>query len=230
MRRKGPLITLLVGLGVALVLILLDVSANSHQGSKDAANNKTAAGKTATPTNATKTTAPPTAPPTTAPPLAPTAYVGATVGGGAGIAIAVNNGKAVAYLCDGKKIESWLQGTAVNGSLSLTGTHGGTLTGTFDATKSAGTVVVDGKQWTFSVPSVHPPSGLYRSTARVRNAALTAGWVVTPGGQQFGIFDLGSDGPVGAPTLTTSDNGTGTATIDGETVTAVAVDGSQPLS
>ena len=63
------------------------------------------------------TTAPATAAAATAAkPAAPTGpqvtYAGKVGGGRASIAIAVKDGKAIAYLCDGQTAEAWLQGTA----------------------------------------------------------------------------------------------------------------------
>ena len=58
-------------------------------------------------------------------------YAGKVTGGKATIAIAVKDGKAVAYLCDGKKTEAWLRGTAVDGELALSGPDEATLSGSY---------------------------------------------------------------------------------------------------
>ena len=43
------------------------------------------------------------------------------------IAIAVKDGKAIAYVCDGKKIEAWLDGTLQGDTLALTGKGGASV-------------------------------------------------------------------------------------------------------
>ena len=45
-------------------------------------------------------------------------WAGDVDGGEATIAISVNDGVAIAYLCDGKRVEAWLQGTAADGKLT----------------------------------------------------------------------------------------------------------------
>jgi hypothetical protein len=135
----------------------------------------------------------------------------------------VHHGTAISYLCDGRRIEAWLRGTAADGKLNLTGPHGASLTGTYAKGLAAGFVTANGRRLTFAVPQVHPPSGLYRATAKIRNARVVAGWIVLPGGAQVGVVD--TDGtPAPAPRLDTS---TGRAEIDGTPVTARPVDDSE---
>jgi hypothetical protein len=85
-----------------------------------------------------------------------------------------------------------------------------------------GTVRATGKEWTFSVKTVAPPSGLYRATTNVRNAQLVGGWIILDSGQQVGLVKLG-DSTIPAPPLDTE---TKTATVAGATVTVAALDGS----
>jgi hypothetical protein len=217
MKHKGPIITLLAGLLVAGVLFVLNVDL-----SNDAARNA-AARNAAANTTATASSAPPTQAPTKQAP-APTksaaaddksTYAGTVDGGAAGLAIAISNGKALAYVCDGKRVEAWLSGTAQNGELALTGKKG-SLSATYANGVATGTVKAGTKTWHFTIKIAAPPSGLYRTAANVRSQ-LDASWAVVPpqdglqGVQQFGLKTdkRGEVGP--APQINTSNNTVNTA-------------------
>ena len=86
-------------------------------------------------------------------------------------------------------VEAWFQGTAAGGRLVMTGKNGARLNATYYAKKANGDVVADGFHYTFSVPVVHKPSGLYRATADVRGATINAGWIVLPDGTQIGSLE-----------------------------------------
>ena len=122
-------------------------------------------------------------------------------GGAATIAIAVKDGVAIAYLCDGKKIEAWLQGTAAAGKLALTGANGSTLTGTFGGGKATGKIVASGKTWTFTAPTAQPPGGLYRTAQFVSSAKVVCGWIVLADGRQVGVCTPDGKEPEPAPRL-----------------------------
>jgi serine/threonine-protein kinase len=218
MKLKSPHITLLVGLVLAIVLLILSANAaRQAPGYGYSASNNTPTTAAA----ATTAAAPTTAPATTAPAVLGQATFAARVDGGTStVGIAVHNGQAIAYLCDGKKIEAWLQGTAAGGQLTMTGKNGASLTGTYTTTGATGQVNAAGKTWTFKAPPVSKPSGLYRATAVIRNAKIVGGWIILADGTQVGIVT--SNGvPTTAPMLDTT---TLTATVDGSTVTAAAVD------
>lgn len=226
MKVKGPLITLSAGVAVAVVLFALSVSARRGDPPPDpTAGAQQAATVAPTGTPAATATTTPEVPPTTKAPDGPTdgTYAGGVDGGGGSMAIAMEDGKAIAYLCDGKRVEAWMQGTATGGQLTLSGKNG-TGTVTLDATKATGTVSAGGRTWTFTVKPVAAPSGLYRSTATVRSAQAVGGWIVLPDGTQVGILSVGGQ-PTEAPPLNT---GTRTATVDGITLTAVPVTGTPP--
>jgi serine/threonine-protein kinase len=148
-------------------------------------------------------------------------FAGTVDGSAATLAIAIKDGKAVAYLCDGKTAEAWLKGTATSGQLNLTGASEAKLTGTFGENTAAGDVSAAGKQFTFSIKPVTEPSGLYRSTANVRNAQLVGGWIVLPNGKQVGLAKLDGNTIAVPPLDTTSKS----ATVDGVTVSAGRLDG-----
>jgi serine/threonine-protein kinase len=149
-------------------------------------------------------------------------YAGKVNEGNASIAIAVKDGKAVAYFCDGRTAEAWLQGTFAAGKLTLTGEKNSSLTATVANGTAAGSVTAAGKTFAFSVKNVAPPSGLYRAASNVNNAKLVGGWIVLPDGSQVGLATVGESTVVPGAI----DTSTGTATVGSSTVTATKLDGS----
>src|SRR4051812_966790 len=219
MKVKGPIITLAAGVALAAVLMVVNLSVTKKS------NNNAEIGNPAAVT-ATATAAPTVAPSASAaPPVAvgtQDTYAGNVTGGGATIAIAVKDGKAVAYLCDGKTGEAWMQGTLTAGKLSLSGEKNSTLTGTVANGTAAGDIKAAGRQFTFSVKTVAPPSGLYRATATVRNAKVVGGWIVLPDGTQTGLATVDAATVIPGPINLTN----GTASVGSDTVTASKLDGS----
>jgi serine/threonine-protein kinase len=235
MKFKAPIITLGAGLVVAGVLYALNVDLTN-----DVARNNASA--TQTPTTASSQTVtkaaeppPPSAAPSSAP--APAAgngngngnaaqqgtvtYAGAVDSGAASLGIVVNNGKAIAYVCDGKAAEAWLDGSMANGVISLKSPKG-SLTGTYANGQVKGTVTAGSKTWGFTIKAVAPPSGLYRSQSSLRNK-LDASWVLLPNGVQVGVENDG-----GTPKPARSfDVNTKTANVDG---TSIPVEASSPAT
>jgi hypothetical protein len=234
MKRNGPLITLLVGIGVAAVLFLLSLQATRTGNA--AARPAVAAGlqASASPDPVGAVAVPEDAqiaPASQAPTPAkldkqPLAQVATPDGTWAGylklgtLALSIKDGKAIAYFCDGKKAEAWLKGTAQNGRLDLTGKNGAVLAGTVDKDHAKGKVTVGGRPSDFTVKAVSKPSGLYRAAADVRGAKIVGGWIVLKDGTQVGLATVG--GRVTTPSDV--DVTTGRATVDGSTVTAVPAD------
>jgi serine/threonine-protein kinase len=226
MRRHGPLLTLLTGLVLAVVLTALSIGASRNDAAKQQTTAQNAANTTVAPSTPASTAPATTAAPTPVPPLVTATWAGSVDGGAASIAITARSGGAVAYLCDGKRVEAWLLGSAVGGKLSLTGKNNANLTGTFGNGVATGTLSAGGKQWTFKVPVVTAPSGLYRASATVRNAKVVGGWIVLPNGNQVGVVNR-----AGVPEpATTLDVTSRSAVVDGTPVTAYAVDGTAPLN
>jgi hypothetical protein len=229
-KRKGPLITLAAGLALAAVLMVMNLSVTRSKGAVAEAADTVAS--TAV-TTAPATTAPAAPAAASAPPPGGAAspepgpgsqitYAGYVNGDGATVAIALTDGKAIAYLCDGSSTEAWLQGTASGGSLDLTGPGEAKLTGTYRKGVATGNISAAGRQYPFSAKPVAPPSGLYRASANVRNAQLIGGWIVLANGKQVGLVQLGAT-RFSAPPL---DTATRTAIVEGATVTVAAIDGS----
>ncbi len=220
MKHKGPILTLVAGVAIAAVLLVLNLNATAKRDA--AASAEVPAGARLTPTPTPTATVSVAAPVTVTGPANAT-YAGNVNAGGGSVAIVVKGAQAIAYFCDGKKIEAWLQGTAVNGRLDM---HGGSGSATASlsasyATKGArGEVSARGGHWSFAVASVKPPSGLYRSAAKVRAAEVVGGWIVLADGRQVGMLNRGtSEEP--APLLDLTALST---VIDGTTVAVNPID------
>lgn len=159
-------------------------------------------------------------------------YVAKVNGGGAAVAISVSGTKAVAYLCNGGAVASWLRGTVSNGKLNLTGKNGAHLSLDYRKADAAGSITTDGNHYTFSAPLVHRVSslhrqpGLYEATAMVHGVMIKAGWIVLQDGSQIGSVEYDPDSAIPptaeAPVLNLA---TGTAQYDGVTLVASLISG-----
>lgn len=216
MKLKGPTITLLAGALLAGGLLAASISSNSGGDPVDVAAATTPVATTPAPTTPAQTTAPPAAK------LVNATWAGRVKGGGASVAIVAHEGVAIAYVCDGGRVEAWLKGTAKDGELVLKGKGKSRLVGSFGNGRAKGAVwAVDDTRWTFDVATAKKPSGLYRSTRTVRSATVDAGWIVLPDGTQVGVFTTDGRDPEPAPKL---DTASGTATVDGAELEATPID------
>lgn len=216
MRTKGPLLTLLAVVVLALILLAVNLTTKT-----DGASSPTAGSSTAAPA-APAQAAPPAAPPADAgtPIPAQAKYTGKTSGrkaGEASVAVAVKDGRASAYLCDGKTLEAWLNGPVQGSSVTLTGKNGSTLTGSYTDGRLSGNVTVGGLSWAFSATPSKSPAGVYRA----RKGTADAGWIVYPDGSQTGVQNVGGQASP-APAL---DPASGSAVLGGETVPVQTIDG-----
>ena len=232
MRRNTPLITLLTGAALGVVLLVASMLADPS--GKPASYSAAAAAATSAPPAATETApaAPsspaPAAPSPTAVTTAPVkaTYAGRVGGGGGSVAVSIHGSQAIAYVCNGSTVEAWFKGTAVNGVLIMTGKNHSHFSAIYDFGKVTGDVLAHGTDYSFSVPVVTKPSGLYRATAVVRGATIKAGWIVLSDGTQVGSLEPASDSSAPsaneAPVL---DVTTGTARAGDLVLHAVPVDG-----
>jgi hypothetical protein len=206
---------LLAGVVLAVVVGVLDVRANSGE---EAAPSPAAA--TTQPTGSATPTesAAPSASPVDVPARAN--YAGRTKGRKATVAIAVRDGRAIAYVCDGVRAEAWLVGRATNGKLTLSSEVGDRLTARLGDGKATGRVVLGAQKWSFTIPTVVAPNGLYRANATVGGVRFRGGWIVLPDGQTGVATGDGDPGP--APPL---DPDAGAVTIDGTQVPVAQVSG-----
>jgi hypothetical protein len=206
--HRGPLLTLLAVAGLAAVLLGVNVA------------REPAPAPVAAPT-VVPAPAPTEASPTTQPLPAEVAYAGRTAGNEATIAIAMKDGRAVAYLCDGKKIEAWLEGTVEGSTLSLEGPDGAAATGEVADGAVFGEATAKGKQWPYSAALATPPAGTYRGSVSVAGVQKRIGWNVLPDGSVTGIV---SD-PNGAAPAPPLDPAGRTASLDGVPVDVELVTG-----
>lgn len=133
--------------------------------------------------------------PTRRPPSFPgrIVYAGRTVDRHSSVAIAVLNGRAAAYFCDGRSIESWFTGTATNGRLVLRSKRGDTIDARLVGGDITGAVRIGGKVFRFTVDQAGSPAGIYRGKASTAGgAAAKIGWIVLPDGSQVGIASTGT--------------------------------------
>src|SRR5689334_21549324 len=70
------------------------------------------------------------------------------------IALPARGDQAIAYVCDGRRVESWLHGSTAGGLLSLTGPHGGRIIGTLDGGLASGSFRLSTGSWQFQAPVV----------------------------------------------------------------------------
>ena len=104
------------------------------------------------------------------------------------VAIAVKGDRAVAYVCDGRRLEAWLTGTFTTGQLALRSRTGERLVGRATAKSAVGTFTLRGRTLHFAISAAGPPAGLYRSASNSR----TIGWIVLPDGSQVGVDNDGT--------------------------------------
>lgn len=207
MRHRGPIVTLVAVFGLALVLLLVNLSTTDAEPPAPLAQDTSATPVPApSPTPSQSAAAEPAAAPTEpAPSPFPeyAKYVGeaTTAKKPIPVAITVDGGQAKAYVCDGKKIEAWLQGSAENGELRLTGRGENRLTGELTGDTVTGTVLIKGyPEWTFSATATDGKrAGVYRASG----GGTTTGWIVRDeaGSDQVGISSDATGDPVPAPRL-----------------------------
>ncbi|MFF7054260.1 hypothetical protein ACFY94_38470 [Streptomyces griseorubiginosus] len=219
MKRSGPLLTLLAGL--LLGLFMLSLNATTGEKPTSSYVKPPSSGKPSTkasPSTPPARTSPPASPSPARTPVPEGVYTGRTDDDSSAVAITVRGDKAIAYVCDGHNIESWLQGAVKDdGSLRLTGKDGASLEGRAKGAKAIrGTARVGSGSYPFTIKKAKKSSGLYRANSTVAGARIEGGWIVLPDGKQVGI--LRRDGkPSPAPAI---DPETGAVTVDGQQLTA----------
>ena len=241
MKIPTPVITLIVGLALAVSLLVSSMSAVSAKNAalaEASASAVASAGAAATTRAAQPTTgasasaarsrtASPSPTPSQGFVVPPHAnYVGEVQGDQGSVAIVVHDTFAVAYYCNGSTQEAWFKGTPHNGDLSMTGKENATLKANYALGHARGTVVVDGIAHVFSIIAVHKPSGLFQSIAVVRGATVKAGWIVLANGTQVGSMEPNENAAhptsQAAPKLDVSSL---TAQYEGTTLAATPIDG-----
>ncbi|MBB6374524.1 hypothetical protein BKA01_001746 [Pseudonocardia eucalypti] len=112
------------------------------------------------------------------------------------IAVTVRNNQVSAYLCNGKDVEAWYQGSVLNGGkIDASGKNGNKLTGSLSDGKLSGTVSAKGRSWEYSADAAKAPAGLYRS----KNGSRTSGWIKDSYGNVTGLANEGGAPMPAAP-------------------------------
>ncbi|MFF7280179.1 hypothetical protein [Streptomyces griseorubiginosus] len=221
MKRSGPLLTLLAGLLLGLFMLSLNATTGEKPTSaavQPSPSTKASPGTDASPGAAPKPTTASPSPSPSRTPVSEGVYTGRTDDDSAAVAITVRDDKAIAYVCDGRNVESWLQGDVKDdGSLKLTGKGGASLDAKMKGTRQlSGKANVGSGGYPFTIDRTNESSGLYRANSTVAGAKIEGGWIVLPDGEQVGI--LKRDGkPSPAPEI---DPETGAVTVDGQQLTA----------
>jgi hypothetical protein len=162
MRTRGPIVTLLSVVVLAFALLAVNMFSGRTRAVDDAAH-------PADPTPAALAAPPPSAP-TAFPDRV--SYAGRTSGRKAGeatVEIAIRNGTATGYLCDGAKLESWLHGTVSGSSVTLRGKGSDELTaelrpaGADGGRSLAGSVTLAGSRWLFTAAPGGAPTAERRA-------------------------------------------------------------------
>ena len=148
-------------------------------------------------------------------------YAGRTRDDSAAIAVAVLGGKAAAYLCDGRNVESWLRGTVDEDEIKLESKDGAKVEAKLDGDRLKGTIEVNDEKLRFNIAEAKKPAGLYRA----KGSKTTIGWIVLPDGSQVGIQTTGEESSA-APEL---DPDVPQVTVDGEQLDAEPVSGDENL-
>lgn len=218
MRIRGPVGTLVAVLALGAVLVVVNVA-----GVPDAQPVAAVPAAPPSPSPSTPAPTPSTPSPAPAPALpAEAVYTGRTSGNEVAVAIAVRDGLAAGYLCDGTAIEAWLEGTAGGDGVILEGRDGARVTATVDGAALFGTVwAPGGGSRPFSAAIAPPPAGLYQGAGTVDGAPTRIGWIVLPDGTQVGILRSGETARP-APAL---DPARGGVVLDGSFIAAEAVTG-----
>jgi hypothetical protein len=120
-------------------------------------------------------------------------YTGRSSGNQVTLAVQTDGGKAAAYLCNGRTIEAWLQGSVRGNQVSLTGNKGASLTGSLSGLDMFGTVTANaGVSFPFSAQLSPHPAGVYQARIAVNGLATRIGWAVLPDGTQVGLAVAGT--------------------------------------
>jgi hypothetical protein len=122
----------------------------------------------------------------TRPPEIRGVYVGRIPGSDALIAIATHQGRALAYVCDGKHITAWFKGNLKDHhALELHAKDGSRLIADFETNAARGALELPGGSYAFAALPARDRAGFYR--AEGENQAI-GGWIVLPNGEQRSVI------------------------------------------
>jgi serine/threonine-protein kinase len=146
-------------------------------------------------TSAPSVTSTPNVAPAPAPaPAREGVFIGASENQQIAVAIAIKGDRAAGYLCDGNKIEAWLEGTVTGDQVDLRGKTGAVLTGTLRGTSfTRGTVTINSGLLQYYAEMAQKPAGLYEGRGNVDGADNRIGWIVLPDGNQVGVRNVNGE-------------------------------------
>ncbi len=120
-------------------------------------------------------------------------YTGRSSGNQVTLAVQTEGDKAAAYICNGRTIEAWLQGSVNGNQVTLTGNNGASLLGSLSGLDMFGTVTANaGLSFPFSAELSPHPAGVYQARIAVNGLATRIGWAVLPDGTQVGLAVAGA--------------------------------------
>jgi hypothetical protein len=153
-------------------------------------------------------------------------YAGRSSGNQVTLAVDTEGDKAVAYVCNGRTLEAWLQGSVHGNQVTLTGNKGAGLTASLSGLDMFGLVTPHaGQTFPFAAGLAPRPAGVYQARVEINGLAIRIGWAVLPDGTQAGVAAEGT-ADVPAPSLDLSDGG---FTLDGASFTAAPVAGTDTV-
>ena len=153
-------------------------------------------------------------------------YTGRSSGNQVTLAVETDGSKAAAYVCNGKTIEAWLQGSVNGNQISLAGNKGASLTGSLSGLDLFGTVTAGaGASFPFAAQLSPHPAGVYQARIAINGLATRIGWAVLPDGTQVGMAVAGTT-KYPAPPL---DLANGSFTLNGSSFKALPVAGSDTV-
>jgi hypothetical protein len=153
-------------------------------------------------------------------------YSGRSAGNQVTLAVVTDGDKATGYVCNGKNVEAWLQGSVSGDQVTLAGKNGAGLTGTLSGVAMFGTVSAGGGlSFPFSAELSPHPAGVYQARITVDSLATRIGWVVLPDGTQVGVAVAGTT-KYAAPSLDLSND---SFTLGGSSHTASEVAGNETV-
>ena len=135
-------------------------------------------------------------------------FAGVESAGSYAVAVVVHrNGRALAFVCVGKRIWRWLTGRVQRGRLALRGERGARLAGSVRGSRLSGTLRLGGKARRFSLRRSPRRLGL----RRLEDGRFEAAWIATNTGHIRGVATLGKTTVISASandTTPTPDDGT----------------------
>ena len=153
-------------------------------------------------------------------------YTGRSSGNEVTLAVVTQGDKATGYVCNGRTIEAWLQGSVNGNQVSLAGKNGASLSGSLSGLAMFGTVTAGaGLSFPFSAALSPHPAGIYQARIAVNGLATRIGWAVLPDGTQSGVSVAGN-AKTPAPSLNLSD---GSFTLNGTSFKAAPVTGNETV-